>query len=227
MNLPPDESETSRRNICPNPFCQLDFTTTRDLRIHMAKSPINCSAYLDPHPPNGFPPLPTFFEVEIADDIHAQPPTAKRRRVDPSWIMPSQSESPSAPQSRPMDLQEPPSDIADRSGEAWVGTPCNDGSGHLYRRDPNAGWAYLGPNEDGSGPLARVDDSSPPKDRRGTTHWQHMWDECQNRKGANRWYPFADKREWQVAEWLIQSDLPQRRIDAFLALLYVRKRPDN
>ena len=45
-------------------------------------------------------------------------------------------------------------------------------------------------------------------------------DEEQKRVGGNRWAPFADEDEWQLAEWLIRN-VGQKQTDSFLKLSIV------
>lgn len=52
--------------------------------------------------------------------------------------------------------------------------------------------------------------------------WERYARACRSHPNKNfRWRPFADRREWKVAEFLIKSGMSQAKINEFLELQYV------
>lgn len=54
------------------------------------------------------------------------------------------------------------------------------------------------------------------------SRWEELASAFRSQPNKNyRWRPFADKREWEVAEFLVKSGMSQSKIDEFLDLQYV------
>lgn len=112
-------------------------------------------------------------------------------------------------------LCEVPSHVEETFGQNDDGwTQAGDGSEEWRRKHPHGGWRYS--------PNGRPFEWKDLEDLRQKTSWEALVEESE-RRGESRWYPFADRTEWEVAEFLIQASLPKHKIDQFLKLPYVRR----
>lgn len=119
---------------------------------------------------------------------------------------------PAQHQRLPTSLPNSPSTRTGANSSIPQARPVKSSSGQWESKDSTGGWTFPNPSWEW------MDE----EDLVRRSKWEEIWAQVQSREGQNRFYPFSDSQEWDVAAWLIKSGLTKTKIDAFLNLKYVR-----
>lgn len=154
-----------------------------------------------PSPSDSSGSIPTNLQEEASHDIDLEPTSEVELG---GWNIDQQAR-PQGESVAPPGLQQ---NSTRTSGANPEEHPAKSNSGQWEFKDSRAGWTFPHPRWDW------VDE----EDLIRKAKWEEIWAEVQNREGRNRFYPFSNQQEWEVAAWLIKSGLTKSKIDIFLNL---------